>query len=409
MDNLTHTLIGLVAGELAARVTRADPRGLPAESRRSTLRVMGMVGGNLPDIDLLWSMQPFSGDSLGYLLDHRGYTHTLPGCVAMAALMYVAVLGWLRFRQRCVGAGDRRVLGIFAVLALLLHLGMDALNSYGVHPFWPWNDRWYYGDAVFIVEPLYWIAAAPLFFLLRSVAARMLLALALTVGCTAILFVHGFAWRWWVLPVVAVLLVWLGRRLRPNAASVVSATLMVLVTLGFVTSAAVASGRIAAAARGFADFQTLDQVLTPSPAQPFCWDVLLLQQRGDEYVVRRGRLNMAPPSVCPSVFSGVGTAPMKAAPPAAIASRGLQWTDAFAMSRNRLVTLAQSTCAARELMQFVRAPYAAETREGWVLGDLRFDREPGLGLAEILVKDADNATCARRAPWVAPRADLLAR
>lgn len=407
MDNLTHTLIGLAAGEVAARVTRVDPAGLPADSRRTTLLVMGMVGGNLPDIDLLWSMQPFASDSLGYLLDHRGYTHTLLGCVAMAAAMYAAVLGWLRLRHRHVGAGDRRLLGAFALPALLLHLGMDALNSYGVHPFWPWNNRWYYGDAVFIVEPMYWIAAAPLFFLLRTVAARVLLALALTLGSAAILFVHGFAWRWWALPALAVLLIWLGRRLRPQQASVVSAALMVLVTAMFVTGAAVASGRIASAARGFPDFQSLDQVLTPSPAQPFCWDVLLLQRREDEYVVRRGRLNMAPSSSCPSAFSGSGTAP--ATPSSAPPSQGMQWIDTFAMSRARLVELAQSTCATRELMQFVRAPYAAETDEGWVLGDLRFDRERGLGLAELRVTGAAKEACPRRAPWIAPRADLLAR
>jgi inner membrane protein len=60
-------------------------------------------------------------------------------------------------------------------------------------------------------------------------------------------------------------------------------------------------------------------------------------------------------------------------------------------------------------MQFVRAPYAAETPAGWVLGDLRFDREPGLGLAELLITGAGATTCPGRRPWIAPRADLLAR
>ncbi len=398
-----------MAGEVAARVTRADPAGLPVESRRTVLLVMGMVGGNLPDVDLLWSMPPFVSDRLGYLLDHRGYTHTLLGCVAMAAMMYAAVLGWLHLRKRHVGAGDRRLLGAFALLALLLHLGMDSLNSYGVHPFWPWNNHWYYGDAVFIVEPLYWIAAAPLFFLLRTLAARLFLVLALVVGSTAILFVHGFAWRWWALPALAVLLVWLGGRLHPRQSSVGSAALMMLVTLGFVTGAAVASGRIAQAARNYSGFETLDQVLTASPAQPFCWDVLLLQRRDDEYVVRRGRLNMAPSSTCPSVFSGAGTAPATPASPPEAPFPGMQWADTFAMSRTRLMTLAQSGCAARELMQFVRAPYAAETSEGWVLGDLRFDRERGLGLAELRITGEGSENCTRRAPWIAPRTDLLTR
>jgi inner membrane protein len=408
LDNLTHSLIGLVAGEAAARVTRTDPAGLPADSRRTTLLVMGMVGGNLPDIDLLWSMQPFSGDALGYLLDHRGYTHTLLGCAAMAALLYGTVLAGLGFRKRDTGPGDRRVLGVFALFAVLLHLAMDAFNSYGVHPFWPWNNHWYYGDAVFIVEPLYWIAAAPLFLLLRTIAARVFLALALVVGSAAILFVHGFAWRWWLVPAAALMLAGVGRPLRPSHASLVSASLMILVTVIFAASASVASERVAVAARVFTGFHTLDQVLTPSPAQPFCWDVLLLQRREDEYVVHHGRLNLAPPSSCPSVFAGTGTAPMT--PTSSVAPPdGVQWQGTFAMSRARLVTLAQSTCGARELMQFVRAPFAAETSAGWILGDLRFDRERGLGLAELLIKGAGAVTCPERAPWIAPRADLLAR
>jgi inner membrane protein len=88
---------------------------------------------------------------------------------------------------------------------------------------------------------------------------------------------------------------------------------------------------------------------------------------------------------------------------------GVQWQGTFAMSRARLVTLAQSTCGARELMQFVRAPFAAETSAGWILGDLRFDRERGLGLAELLITGAGAVACPERAPWIAPRADLLAR
>jgi inner membrane protein len=410
VDNLTHTLTGLVAGEVAARLAPADPAGLPAGSRRTTLLALGIIGGNLPDTDLLWSMQTFTGDKLGYLLQHRGYTHTLLGCLALAALLYAGCLLWLRLRGQRAGPRDRWLLGGFALIAVLLHLGMDAFNSYGVHPFWPWNNRWYYGDAVFIVEPLYWIAAAPLFFLLRTAKARVLLALVLAIAGIAILFVHGFAWRWWLILLIPPVLVMLGRRVKPLHACLTSAALMVLVTLVFASSAAVASHRVDEAGRDRAGFQTLDRVLTPSPAQPFCWDVLLLQRRDDQYVVRRGRLNIGISSLCPAVLSGKGTAPMTSVPSTGhAASSGLQWTGEFTMSRTRLAVLAQRTCATRELMQFVRAPFAAQTQAGWVLGDLRFDREPGPGLAELLVTGANAADCRYGAPWVAPRADLLDR
>jgi inner membrane protein len=55
MDNLTHTLNGLVAGEAVARCVRARPGGLPPYTRRSLLLAVGAVGSNLPDVDLAWS------------------------------------------------------------------------------------------------------------------------------------------------------------------------------------------------------------------------------------------------------------------------------------------------------------------------------------------------------------------
>ena len=48
------------------------------------------------------------------------------------------------------------------MLTSLLHIGMDFMNNYGVHPFWPVDSRWWYGDSVFIIEPLLWAACAPL-------------------------------------------------------------------------------------------------------------------------------------------------------------------------------------------------------------------------------------------------------
>ena len=42
-------------------------------------------------------------------------------------------------------------------MSLLGHLVLDSWNSYGVHPFYPFDMRWYYGDAMFIVEPWLWL------------------------------------------------------------------------------------------------------------------------------------------------------------------------------------------------------------------------------------------------------------
>jgi membrane-bound metal-dependent hydrolase YbcI (DUF457 family) len=191
MDNLTHSLIGLVAGEAMARCTAPDPRGLPAPARRNALIAISIIGSNLPDVDLAWSMQFVTGDRMGYLLQHRGHTHTLLGCLALAALLLMGTWLWHRYRHRQWSAGDLRSLGAMALLAVLLHLGLDALNSYGVHPFWPWDNRWKYGDRLFIVEPLFWLATAPLLLVVvQRWPARLVLGLVLLAGSALLKVAH---------------------------------------------------------------------------------------------------------------------------------------------------------------------------------------------------------------------------
>ncbi|WP_370466973.1 metal-dependent hydrolase, partial [Salmonella enterica] len=72
--------------------------------------------------------------------------------------MYLACEAWCRWERYTVSWADRMQLAAIACLATLLHIALDFTNSYGVHPFWPFDNRWYYGDAVFIVEPLFWAA-----------------------------------------------------------------------------------------------------------------------------------------------------------------------------------------------------------------------------------------------------------
>ncbi len=42
----------------------------------------------------------------------------------------------------------------YACLAGLSHILLDYTNNYGVRPFWPFSERWYSGDIVFIVDPI---------------------------------------------------------------------------------------------------------------------------------------------------------------------------------------------------------------------------------------------------------------
>jgi inner membrane protein len=46
------------------------------------------------------------------------------------------------------------VLFFYACLAGLSHILLDFTNNYGVRPFWPFSEKWYSWDIVFIVEPV---------------------------------------------------------------------------------------------------------------------------------------------------------------------------------------------------------------------------------------------------------------
>jgi inner membrane protein len=43
---------------------------------------------------------------------------------------------------------------LYACLAGLSHILLDFTNNYGVRPFWPFSEKWYSWDIVFIFEPV---------------------------------------------------------------------------------------------------------------------------------------------------------------------------------------------------------------------------------------------------------------
>jgi inner membrane protein len=419
MDNLSHSLIGLIAGESIARSGRARESSLAPGTRRGLLVTLSVVGSNLPDLDLVYSWHPFSRSvpaKLDYVLQHRGYTHTIVVCVVLAALLYGAAELWVRWRRLLSSASDRLVLAGTCLFAVGLHLAMDFLNSYGVHPFWPWQNRWFYGDSVFIVEPLYWAAALALFFQVRSMSARVVIGVAPACAAVVCLLLHlvtPLGCAGYALLSIAMLLV--GARASAAVAAFTSAGVALAVTLLFVVAGGIAARRIdSLAAAELPAGHVIDHVLSPAPANPLCWDVLLLEIRGDRYTARFGVLSLLPAAVparqCPRT-SGRGSTTALVAPLAAPAHPEIQWLDEFSMSRALLARLTDSHCRAAALMQFARAPFAAALEDRWVMGDLRFDRTRGGGMASIDLGPASEPTgreeCHSPVPWVPPRADLL--
>jgi inner membrane protein len=415
LDNLTHTLIGLIAGESVARTTRAREPGLAPETRRGLFVALAAIGGNLPDLDLLYSYRGVAHDTqakLSYVLQHRGYTHTVLGCLVLTVLLYAGAELWLRYRHLPVTRRDRLELAGMSMFGTFLHLGMDFLNSYGVHPFWPVENRWFYGDSMFIVEPLYWAAAAPLLFVARSVTMRVVIALALLVvpvlSVLSSLIPTGPCVGFLVMTAALLLIGW---RASIRTAAIVSAVAMLGVTATFIAGGQLATRSVdAIAAADFPQDRIIDHVLSPGPMNPLCWNVLLLEINGDHYVVRRAEVASTPvllsASQC-SLMSMSQPTTVQLTPVTAPGSAGVQWLGQFGMSRTVLARLVAGHCDAAALMQFARAPFVAESGHEWVIGDLRFPGGRGGGLADIDLEPDAPGPCPRTPPWTPPRADLL--
>ena len=253
-----------------------------------------VVGSNLPDADLLYSS--LGGGPLTYVLQHRGYTHTLVGALCGAALLWFACLLWLRYRHLRATAVEQTWIAAAGVTGVLLHLAMDYTNSYGVHPFWPFYNGWVYGDSVFILEPLLWLAAAPLLFLLESIPARLLVALALG-AITLLVLVAGRVATPAVLGfmLLAAAMLAAGRWLRPAAALACGVACWLGITALFGVASHVAARRLDATARAqFPASRTFDRVLTPTPANPVCWDGWLVQSENGQEIMRQARLSLLP-------------------------------------------------------------------------------------------------------------------
>jgi inner membrane protein len=138
MDNLCHSLVGMA-------LSRA---GLNKRTALATSTLV--IANNLPDIDV----GVFATSTLAMSF-RRGWTH---GVLAQAALPIVltgAMLLYDRYRKKAspddrVNAGQILLLSYIGVL---LHVFMDFTNSYGVRLLMPFSDRWFYGDALYIVDP----------------------------------------------------------------------------------------------------------------------------------------------------------------------------------------------------------------------------------------------------------------
>jgi inner membrane protein len=140
VDNICHTL----AGAALARTGLGRRTALGAATM--------MIGANLPDIDIL---SAFFGRSVEF---RRGWTHGVLALVVLPFLLTGIMIAWDRYARKDPSRDPvvPRQLLLLSAISILTHPTLDWMNSYGLRWLMPFDGTWFYGDALFIVDPWLW-------------------------------------------------------------------------------------------------------------------------------------------------------------------------------------------------------------------------------------------------------------
>ncbi len=145
MDNLCHTLTGWALAETGLK--KRTPLGTAAL----------LVAANVADVD---GLAYFKG-TLAALCFRRGLTHGIVATAIWPFLLVALLLGWDRRvrlrRQPGLEPARPGQLLLLSAIGVLSHPLLDLLNTYGVRLLSPFSGRWFYGDALFIVDPWMWL------------------------------------------------------------------------------------------------------------------------------------------------------------------------------------------------------------------------------------------------------------
>jgi inner membrane protein len=148
MDNLTHSLVGALLGQMGLK--RKTGLAMP------TL----IIAANIPDIDAVAVL--LGGHQ--HLALRRGLTHGPIAMVVLPLILWGAMLWFDRWQTRRGKRPDKRLpvhkgwlLGL-AYLGCLSHPLFDWFNSYGIRLLEPFSSQWFYGDTLFIIDVWIWAA-----------------------------------------------------------------------------------------------------------------------------------------------------------------------------------------------------------------------------------------------------------
>lgn len=148
MDNLTHSLVGALIGQMGLK--RKTGLAMP------TL----IIAANIPDIDAVATLL----GGYQHLAIRRGITHGPIAMVLLPLMLWTIMLWFDRWQTRRGKRPAKRLpihkgwlLGL-AYIGCLSHPLFDWFNSYGIRLLEPFSSQWFYGDTIFIIDIWLWIA-----------------------------------------------------------------------------------------------------------------------------------------------------------------------------------------------------------------------------------------------------------
>ena len=156
MDPLCHTLTGAALGE--AGLTRGS----------SLAAATLLIAANLPDLDAVTYLS--STDlSLGF---RRGWSHGVLAMLVLPWLLAVCMQQLGRLDRYTVSRSTRTLsflrLLTLSYIGVVSHPALDWLNPYGVRLLMPFSSHWFYGNALFILDPVMWLLlGGPVFWVRR--------------------------------------------------------------------------------------------------------------------------------------------------------------------------------------------------------------------------------------------------
>ncbi|MGE3974981.1 MAG: metal-dependent hydrolase, partial [Bdellovibrionales bacterium] len=344
MDNITHSLIGAAVGDWIYKKEKV-PSTSSKDQRRLWI-VASIIGNNFPDLDVLYTK--ITPSPLGSLLHHRGHTHTLVGLIPQW-LLIIGLL-WilrkpLRFDQ--LTKRDWKMAAVISALGLALHIFADFWNTYGIHPFFPFSYSWFYGDAIFIIEPFLW---ALLGGSLLATGVTILRFLPFILLCSLLVFGVRNDYLGVVSVAVAATIftgVYLIRRqLKHRWPAFALTALLAMIGTSFFTSRYLRAELTASAPT---THRVLDVALHPAPASPFCWFVIRVAVTKQEYEVHRGVVSLFPNLLPTEECKTLGRISSKVLERSFLGSMEVIWSEAYITSLKKFEILKEN-CSARAWM-----------------------------------------------------------